>query len=62
MNVFNLNLRKLSHFQSAWNQLLYWKGVSDWILEKSHCHWVMWCVFVLFCFKNPQFCPRKAVF
>lgn len=40
MNVFKLNIRKWSHLQSAWNQLLYWKGVSDWIL----IYWVM-CVF-----------------
>uniref|UniRef100_G1R1C1 Transmembrane protein 71 n=1 Tax=Nomascus leucogenys TaxID=61853 RepID=G1R1C1_NOMLE len=29
MNVLHLNIRKLSNLQSTWNQVFYWKGVSE---------------------------------
>lgn len=46
-NDFNMNIQKLSDLQSAWNQLLYWKGVSNYIIEKKTI--LIWlCVFFFF--------------
>ncbi|XP_047697928.1 transmembrane protein 71 [Prionailurus viverrinus] len=53
-NDFNLNIQKLSDLQSAWNQLLYWKGVSNYLLRKNHFNLVM-CLFffnLIFAFLN----------